>query len=475
MSEINKPNLEDAIVEIEALLSKQKIVNKLVTDQNQDRKQLVENLIHKQNTVELESKLAKLHPADIARVLELMPLENRLIIWNLIKSDIDGEILLEVSDAVRETLISSMDSEEIVAAAEQLDADEIADLVPDLPEEVIDDVVRSLPPEERNQLRNALLYPKDSAGGMMDFDMLTVRDDVSIEVVTRYIRRFDDLPEHTDQIFVVNRKGEIKGVLPISTLLTSSPDKILSSVMHKEFYVFKPEDPADLVVRDFEKYDLTSAAVINNENNVVGRLKAVSIFDYIREDNEEDVLKKVGLRDEDLFSSVWKSVQNRSGWIVLNLFTAFVASRVISLFEGSIEKLVALATLMPIIVAIAGNSGNQTITIIVRALDSGDISRNIAMKLLKKELTVSVVNGLIWGSVAGTLAALLYANKGLGFVMMSAMVLNLVVAAFAGMMIPLTLKKFNKDPAIGSSILLTFTTDCMGFLIFLGMASVLLL
>ena len=383
--------------------------------------------------------------------------------------------MLEVSDAVRETLISSMDSEEIVAAAEQLDADEIADLVPDLPEEVIDDVVRSLPPEERNQLRNALLYPKDSAGGMMDFDMLTVRDDVSIEVVTRYIRRFDDLPEHTDQIFVVNRKGEIKGVLPISTLLTSSPDKILSSVMNKEFYVFRPEDPADLVVRDFEKYDLTSAAVINNENNVVGRLKAVSIFDYIREDNEEDVLKKVGLRDEDLFSSVWKSVQNRSGWIVLNLFTAFVASRVISLFEGSIEKLVALATLMPIIVAIAGNSGNQTITIIVRALDSGDISRNIAMKLLKKELTVSVVNGLIWGSVAGTLAALLYANKGLGFVMMSAMVLNLVVAAFAGMMIPLTLKKFNKDPAIGSSILLTFTTDCMGFLIFLGMASVLLL
>ena len=404
-----------------------------------------------------------------------MPLENRLIIWNLIKSDIDGEILLEVSDAVRETLISSMDSEEIVAAAEQLDADEIADLVPDLPEEVIDDVVRSLPPEERNQLRNALLYPKDSAGGMMDFDMLTVRDDVSIEVVTRYIRRFDDLPEHTDQLFVVNRKGEIKGVLPISTLLTSSPDKILSSIMNKEFYVFKPEDSADLVVRDFEKYDLTSAAVINNENHVVGRLKAVSIFDYIREDNEEDVLKKVGLRDEDLFSSVWKSVQNRSGWIVLNLFTAFVASRVISLFEGSIEKLVALATLMPIIVAIAGNSGNQTITIIVRALDSGDISRNIAMKLLKKELTVSVVNGLIWGSIAGTLAALLYANKGLGFVMMSAMVLNLVVAAFAGMMIPLTLKKFNKDPAIGSSILLTFTTDCMGFLIFLGMASVLLL
>ena len=475
MSEINKPNLEDAIIEIEALLSKQKIVNKLVTDQNQDRKKLVENLIHKQNIVELESKLSKLHPADIARVLELMPLENRLIIWNLIKSDIDGEILLEVSDAVRETLISSMDSEEIVAAAEQLDADEIADLVPDLPEEVIDDVVRSLPPEERDQLRNALLYPKDSAGGMMDFDMLTVRDDVSIEVVTRYIRRFDDLPEHTDQIFVVNRKGEIKGVLPISTLLTSSPDKILGSIMNKEFYVFKPEDPADLVVRDFEKYDLTSAAVINNENHVVGRLKAVSIFDYIREDNEEDVLKKVGLRDEDLFSSVWKSVQNRSGWIVLNLFTAFVASRVISLFEGSIEKLVALATLMPIIVAIAGNSGNQTITIIVRALDSGDISRNIAMKLLKKELTVSVVNGLIWGSVAGTLAALLYANKGLGFVMMSAMVLNLVVAAFAGMMIPLTLKKFNKDPAIGSSILLTFTTDCMGFLIFLGMASVLLL
>ena len=175
-----------------------------------------------------------------------MPLENRLIIWNLIKSDIDGEILLEVSDAVRETLISSMDSEEIVAAAEQLDADEIADLVPDLPEEVIDDVVRSLPPEERNQLRNALLYPKDSAGGMMDFDMLTVRDDVSIEVVTRYIRRFDDLPEHTDQLFVVNRKGEIK-VLPISTLLTSSPDKILSSIMNKEFYVFKPEDSADLV------------------------------------------------------------------------------------------------------------------------------------------------------------------------------------------------------------------------------------
>ena len=468
-------SVQETLEQVRAVLQKHKLVEDLVHKQEMPRHDLVESLVHKQNLAELQKKLDKLHPADIASMLEQLPLAERLTIWNLVKAEHDGEILLEVSDAVRETLIEDMDTEELLAATEQLDTDEIADLAPDLPQKVIADVFRSLSLEEREQLRAALSYPEDTVGALMDFDMVTVREDVSLEVVLRYLRRMDELPDNTDQIFVVDRAESLRGVLPINRLIVSETEKLVSEVMSTDVISFQAEDKAQGAAQAFERYDLVSAPVVDVRNRVVGRVTVAAVVDFIREESESDLLGKVGLRDEDLFSSVWKSARNRWLWLAVNLGTAFFASRVIGLFEGSIEKLVALAALMPIVAAIAGNSGNQTIALIVRALAFGEISRANSRRLLLKELAISVVNGLMWGGIAGVFAWLLYSNPALGLVMTGAMLLNLMVAASVGMLVPLAMQKMGRDPAIGSSVLLTFTTDSMGFFIFLGLATVFLL
>lgn len=468
-------SVQEAASEVRAILQKHQLVEGLVQKQDMARHELVEGLVHKQNLTELKLKLDTLHPADIAAVLEQLPLEERMTVWNLVKADADGDILLEVSDAVRETLIADMDPEELLAATEQLDTDEIADLAPDLPDEVIADVFRSLSTEEREQLRAALSYPEHTVGALMDFEMVTVREDVTLEVVLRYLRRMDELPENTDQLFVVDRRESLRGVLPISQLVVSAPERLVSEVMTTDFVSFQPEDKADEASQAVERYDLVSAPVVDVRNRIVGRVTVTDILDYIREDAENEMLGKVGLRDEDLFSSVWKSAKNRWLWLAVNLCTAFFASRVIGLFEGSIEKLVALAALMPIVAAIAGNSGNQTIALIVRALAFGEINRANAKRLLAKELSVALLNGMMWGSVAGAFAWVLYGSVGLGLVMVGAMILNLLVGAAIGMLVPLMLQKMNRDPAIGASVLLTFSTDSMGFLIFLGLATVFLI
>ena len=467
-------SVQEALAQVRSIVERHKLVEGLVHMQDMPRHELVEGLVHKQNIAELKNKLDTLHPADIAAILEQLPLDERLTVWHLVKTDVDGDVLLEVSDAVRETLIADMDPGELLAATEQLDTDEIADLAPDLPQEVIADVFRSLSAEEREQLHAALSYPEDTVGALMDFEMVTVREDVTLEVVLRYLRRLDELPDNTDQLFVVDRRESLRGVLPINELIVSDPERLVSDVMTTDFVSFQPEDKADEAAQAVDRYDLVSAPVVDVRNRIVGRVSVSDIVDYIREDAENEMLGKVGLRDEDLFSSVWKSARNRWLWLAINLLTAFFASRVIGLFEGSIEKLVALAALMPIVVAIAGNSGNQTVALIVRSLAFGEIDRANAKRLLLKELSVAFVNGLIWGSIAGVFAWVLYGNVGLGLVMVGAMMLNLLVGAAIGMLAPLLLQKMNRDPAIGSSVLLTFSTDSMGFLIFLGLATIFL-
>jgi magnesium transporter len=479
MTEVEtKPRLEsvqESLAQIRTLLHKHKLVEELVQKQEMPRHDLVESLVQKQNLAELQKKLEKLHPADIAAILELLPLYERLTVWNLVKAENDGEILLEVSDAVRETLIADMDPEELLAATEQLDADEIADLAPDLPRNVIADVFQALSVEERQQLRAALSYPEDTVGALMDFEMVTVREDVSIEVVLRYLRRLDELPDNTDKLFVVDRQETLKGVLPINRLIITEPEQLVSEVMTADVISFRPEDRAHAAASAFERYDLVSAPVVDSQDRLVGRLTIAAIVDFMREESDSEQLGKVGLREEDLFSSVWKSAKNRWIWLAVNLCTAFFASRVIGLFEGSIEKLVALATLMPIVAAVAGNSGNQTVALMVRSLALGHVDQGNSRWLIAKELAISVVNGILWGTVAGVFAWLLYGSVSLGVVMTSAMLLNLMVAALIGMLVPLTLEKLGRDPAIGASVLLTFTTDSMGFFIFLGLATIFLL
>ena len=427
------------------------------------------------NLDEIRALLEPLHPADVAYMLEALPRDQRLVVWDRVKADQEGEILLEASDAVRETLIAYMDDHELVAATGQLDTDEIADLAPDLPREVIEDVFKLLPPEEREQLREALSYAEDSAGALMDFDMVQIREDVTLEVVLRYLRRLDELPDHTDQLFVVDRAEQLKGLVPVNRLLVTDLDVVVGDVMLKDYTQFNVTDDAADVVSAFERYDLVSAPVVDDAGKLVGRMTVNAIVDYSREKTDSEKLSAGGLReDEDIFASVWKSVQNRWTWLALNLITAFMASRVIGIFEGSIAKLVALAALMPIIAGIGGNSGNQTTTMIVRALALGQISRQNASKLFIKELSVSALNGLIWGGLVGIFAFVIYHNWQLSLVMMLAMELNLLLAAFMGVLIPMAMDKLGRDPAVGSSVMITAITDSGGFFIFLGLATLFL-
>lgn len=472
----DKPLTTDALAtEVSEILRRHKLVEGLVHRTEQPKQDLVETLVHKQNLTELGRRLESLHPADIAALLEALPLEERLVVWNLVKAERDGEILLEVSDAVRESLIAHMESGELVAAAEQLDADELADLAPDLPREVMQDVFKGLSTEEREQLRAAMSYPEDAVGALMDFDLVTVRDDVSVEVVLRYLRRLDEMPDHTDQVFVVTRDERLTGALPVNRLLVTDPEIEVAEVLNAEPTAFHPEDKAQDAALAFERYDLVSAPVVDSGGRLIGRVTVNTVMDYIRDKSESELLSAGGLRDdEDLFAPVWKSMKNRWTWLAINLVTAFIASRVIGVFEGSIEKTVALAALMPIIAGIGGNSGNQTITMIVRALALGQLTLVNARRLFAKEIGVSVLNGLVWGSVVGLFAFLIYHNWRLGLVMTGAMALNLMLAAIMGVAIPLVMHHLGRDPAKGSSVLITAITDSGGFFIFLGLATIFL-
>ncbi len=471
-------NVQSHLKQVELLLHKHALLEEVVHKQEMprpDRHALVDTLLHKQHLAELRRKLDSLHSADIAYILESLPIEQRLLVWDLVRSERDGEILIEVSDAVRESLIATMNREELHAAAETLDTDEIADLAPDLPQNVIRDLFMSLPIEEREQLREAMSYPEDSVGALMDFNTIHVREDVTLEVVSRYLRRFDELPDHTDQVFVVDRDEHFKGTLPINLMVVNEPDTVVGDLMLTDTIQLHPDEKAEPAAHAFERYDLVSAPVVDEDGKLVGRVTVNVVLDFIRNEAESDLLNQAGLReDEDIFASVWKSVQNRWTWLAVNLVTAFIASRVIGIFENSIEKLVALAALMPIIAGIGGNSGNQTITMIVRALALGQINTGNARKLFAKEVGVSGLNGLIWGSAVGLFAFLIYHSIPLGLVMTLAMVLNLLVAGLLGVLIPLTLYKFGRDPAAGSSVMITAITDSGGFFIFLGLATIFL-
>src|SRR5919198_1061900 len=427
-------------------------------------------------SAELRAKLDALHPADIAYLLEALPLEERLAVWNLVKADRDGEILLEVSEAVRESLIASMDSAELVAAAETLQADELADIAADLPPAVMEDVVQSLPAEERERLRAALSYPEGSVGSLMDFDHVAVREDVTLETVTRYLRRMDELPDHTDQLFVVDRNQILTGTLPLARLIVSDLELEVSRVIVPESVRLYPEDRAEDAANAFERYDLVSAPVVDASGRLVGRLTVNAVVDYIHERTAESQLAEAGLaQEEDLFASVLDSFKNRWAWLAINLVTAFIASRVIGAFEHSIAQLVALAALMPIVAGIGGNSGNQTITMIVRAMALGQIDGGLWLKLVAKEVGVALLNGVVWGTLLGAIAYALYGNIALGGVMALAMILNLMLAALMGVAIPWVRARFGKDPAVGSSVLITACTDSGGFFIFLGLATLFLM
>jgi magnesium transporter len=470
-----------ALAEVQDLLQHYGAVREAARNEGElgggDRAEIVARLSEAQYLSHLRKRVERLHPADVAYVLEALPREERLLVWDSVKAEADGAILLEVSEPVRDSLIESMTRSELVAAVRELDADDLADLADHLPTEVVDEVRRQLTPQEREQLRAAMSYPEDSVGARMDFDLVTVREDVKLEVVLRYLRRFDELPQHTDQVFVVDRYDMLKGSLPIDQLLINEPDATVSEVMKRDVLALRGLDDVGEAAQAFERYDLVSAPVIDPHGHLIGRLTIDEVVDVIREEGEADVLLQAGLREEeDIFASIWYSARNRWLWLALNLVTAFFASRVIGLFDGTIERVVALAALMPIVAGIAGNSGNQTMTLVIRSLALGQVNTSNVRRLMRKELLIAMLNGLVWGGVAGLFAWLLYRDSPygqlLGLTMTLAILLNLLVGTMIGVLVPFLLERAGRDPAIGSSVLLTFSTDSLGFLIFLGLATI---
>jgi magnesium transporter len=468
-------NLEAALAHIQFLLDKQELVQEVVHKTEMARHELVENLVERQQTEELRRQINSLHPADIAYVLESLPLDRRRRIWQLVDATHDGAVLLEVSDAVRPTLIADMDRAELVDAAEQLETDEIADLVPDLPQDVVPELLEKLNLEDRAQLQSALSFPEGSVGALMDFDVVMVREDVTLDVVLRYLRRRGELPADSNQLMVTDREGKLRGILPVEALLVHDGERLVAEVMIRDPVFFHTNDSARDAAQAFERYDLIVAPVVTVHNRLVGCIKVDAILDLIQEISQKDLLGQAGLsEDVDLFEPVWRAARSRWFWLALNLVTAFIASRVIGQFEDSIQKIVALAALMPIVASVGGNTGHQTLALMIRGYALRQINPGNFRYLVLKEFAVALLNGLLWGGVMGGITYLLYGQIPLALIMFAAMVLNLLLAAFGGLFIPAALKAIRQDPALGSSILLTGMTDSMGFLIFLGLASVFL-
>jgi magnesium transporter len=368
-----------------------------------------------------------------------------------------------------------MDRQDLVAATEGMDADELADLAPDLPPDVVAEVQKGLTDEERARLIEAMGYPEDSVGGIMDFDMVRVREDVSLEVVLRYLRRLPELPDHTDQIFVVNRQDKLLGTLSLSSLLVNEPDTQVRDVMSTDYLSLSPLDADSEAAGAFERYDLVSAPVVDDLGRLVGRVTIAEVVDVIREDSDEQALSRAGMQDEDIFAPVSRALRNRAPWLLLNLCTAATASFIASRFEDTVSTIVVLAFLMSIVAGIGGNSGNQTMTLIIRALAVGRITDKNVWQLFKRELLVTFLVGFVGSAIAAVFAWAISESIAIALVMMAAMICNMLIGAMIGVLVPVVRNRFGKDPAMGSSVLLTFATDSLGFFIFLGLATVFLL
>ena len=412
----------------------------------------------------------------MAHILEILPPEDRLLVWEMVRAERGGDILLELSDAVRESLIAATDKRELLAATHRLPTDEIAELAQDLPHDVVQELIQTLDDAKRRQVESSLAYAEDSVGALMDYDFVTIRADVTLETALRYLRLLAVLPSHCDKLFVVERDRRVVGVLPVTRLLLHDPDVHIAAIMSDEPVTFHPSDKAAVAGKAFERYDLISAPVVDQHGRLIGRLAVDEVMDFLRAQAEANTLQAAGLlEDEDLFTTVWKSAKNRWLWLGINLCTALFASRVVGAFEGSIEKLAALAALMPIVAGMGGNSGSQTLTLVVRGLALNLIGAGNARRLLVKEIGIAALNGLVWGGVMGVITLLLYGNGPLALVMTAAMLLNLLVSSMAGYWAPNIIVRLGHDPAFGAHVLLTFITDSMGFFIFLGLATLFLM
>lgn len=417
-----------------------------------------------------------LAPAEIGNLLESLPPGKREVVWGLVDAEDDGEVLVHVGDEVRESLLADMDADEIIAAVEDLDIDDLADLVEDLPDTVIDEVLKSMDRENRERLEQVLSYPEDTAGRLMNPDVVTVRADVNVDVVLRYLRLRGELPDHTDHLFVVSRRHQYLGRLSLAALVTHEDGTPINRLIDGEQPAIAVEETAEEVARQFSDHDWISAPVVDENNILLGRITIDDVVDIIREQAEHQALGAAGLdEDEDLFSPIRRAVRGRVVWLGINLCTAFLAAAVIGQFEATLQQVVALAVLMPIVAGIGGNAAVQVLTLMVRGLALGQVGASNARILLWKELRVALINGVLIGGTVGIVAFFWFHDWLLSLVIASALVINFCAAATAGVLLPLLLRRMRIDPAVAGTVVVTAVTDVMGFFCFLGLATLILL
>lgn len=418
----------------------------------------------------------QMHPAKAAGLLEALPPAERSSVWEMLDAERAGKVLVHLHDEVRARLALEMDEDELVAAARKLDLDDLVDLIQALPSDSGRQLLQAMDVRKRQQLMSMLSYPEDSAGGLMNTDHLSVRADVRVGSVLRYLRLLEDLPDHTDKVMVVDRKNRYQGVLRLSRLVTSPPEVPVSEVMDGDFQPLDVMLPSQDVARRFEDLDILSAAVVDEDGLLLGRITVDDVMDLIREESERTMMNMAGLDDEaDMFAPILTSSRRRAVWLGINLVTAFLAAWVIGLFQGTLEQLVALAVLMPIVASMGGIAGSQTLTLVVRGMALGQVEGGNARLLLGKELGIASLNGVLWALVVAGLAVAWFGSWELGGVIAAAILLNLLCAAVSGLAIPLLLRRFGVDPALAGSVILTTVTDVVGFLAFLGLATLFLL
>ncbi|MEM7612525.1 MAG: magnesium transporter [Pseudomonadota bacterium] len=420
--------------------------------------------------------VAGLRPGEIARLLESLPVAERRLVWELVDRENEGEVLVELADEVRDSLIESMQVDQLVAAAEGLAVDDLADLIADLPEAITGEVIRSLDSQDRERLREVLAYPEDSAGGLMDTDAMSVRGDVTVEVVLRYLRAHAALPERTDALFVVNRDDEYRGALSLGQLLVADPGDLIEDLMDPNAVCLNVMTGANEVARLFEDRDLFSVAVVGDDNTLLGRITVDDVVDVIREEAEHSLMGAAGLdEDHDLFAPVFQSSRKRAFWLFINLLTAFLAASVVDMFQTTIDKVVLLAVLMPIVPSMGGVAGTQSLTIITRAIALGQIEASNALIVLRREVTIGLINGIFWAAVVAFVTFVWFDTWMIGALVAVALACNLVIAALCGFTIPIVLEKLRIDPALAGSVILTTITDVVGYGLFLGLGAIFLL
>jgi magnesium transporter len=420
----------------------------------------------------VRQRLSNLSPAEIAHIIESLPPRARQVLWQLTDLEDEGEILQELGEEVQGEILGRMDADEVVAITEDLELDDVADILQQLPGQMLQEVLASMDAQDRHRVEQVLHYDEETAGGLMNTDTITVLPRHSLDVVLRYLRRHSELPPATDSIFVVNTDDYLVGVLPLGRLLVSDPSTRVRDIMQTDLEAIPATMPDDEVARLFERNDWISAPVVDEAGKLIGRITIDDVVDVIREDLDHSLMGNVGLsEEEDTFAPLWKAARRRAIWLGANLATAFIASGVINMFQGTIDKVVALAVLMPIVASMGGVAGSQTLTVVVRGMALGQIGRANAGWLINREVAVAAANGMLWALVAAAAATLWFNDMTIGAIIAAAMVINLIAAALAGVLLPLAMRSLNIDPALAGSVVLTTITDAVGFMTFLGLAT----